>query len=1751
MLQILTFLLFIFINTNTHAFFVDLSITTHHPLTSLFVSIGQVNVNVPIDGYVQMRYNDKTIRRWLGDSAILFDMTNGVETYDFDVYLMHGAVLLYKNTTTYNISKDCELMGFASRNCFFGQTERASQQKRRRDSFIQPSATFSVGKCDFVNVAFVPTHMPRFADDHSAYATLSVESGESYDDFRWIITVNDNIPVEFDPYQPFVVRLLANTNYRATVTVSRILYGYDKSVSDFICVAETPILKALPPLSINFIAPVQPFACDDIYLFRVAITNAFDTAIPLPTTTKGLATVSKVAENAYVIRDGLRHGDFDIQFVFGESRIVITDISTIVRMGLVSPPMEFSAQLLQQTSPIDEEPFCSEQTYSMPEIVVRNTSPFATRYTIDGVTGDFPETNSVPYGAQIYKQVTVWNGICPNITLFVPARFHIPTRVEATDATNITVINDIPELTVRHYVSDDKLYVTSFIFHTLSMEYIACDIFTKIQYPLTRIEAPLIVVDEVRLGASFHEISITTPTMDSDCHSAGNTYTKKHIFYLDHMGTYTITCVGSLGGPSSSVLVHVGFGLDDNPLIQSDAINTTRSLKCPLSMHPESMFNYEYIKADAISPDVESITVWNEDTMESASIDLSRPIYMVPKLGRYVFEVVENSTGAHYFSTPFRLVEPAISFDAFTVKVAKYPSCDGLSDGVIALSFPKGLAIDILVISCSECKEHVEVAIDSEMGMATLSNLPYFGAMEVQYIFEGTPCRFSKTISMLRVRETVVASLEYVPTCGSDDHMVIALDRFGEQMYQDDRVSFSWGDSVYLLPWDVVVSGKNVSVDLVVSISDTCKSSASISFLPVKPPHVRVKSRPVFCPFTSDAALQAETNMPRATLEWTDENGSSVSDRSAVQGGHTYTATLRTDTCVASDSVYVAEKTRFQLDYHSIVVYGEDGTVSVSIDDEHESEIDTFMAEMLSSDDRQFLDESENGATTLSGIPEGYSLYVNIPYPDDYKMQQAMFGFCKDPWRAPIHKRAEFSTYIALERRSRVYLEQDISAKPHEILAHGLYETRTNVLADSQTLVETYGSINGDWESTITYNIAQKEERRTMDDGTIRMVLYDSALPPPSPSYEQKEDTICVDKQRLMTLYVHGIRDPSPYVVEDSNDSVFYLHDSGIDYWTYIVVGIVLKANGPYSIELVSRQRDNKRLTVQTFPVSPLFVVCYVDLSPSSIYSLDGRVRVSISGGMAPFYLDWADLAVANYTYNTYSHRSGMGVGVYSLKVIDSAYGLENSATCSVNLHATSDSGFRISSITAETPTGCAPYVQMIIHAVVSGGTPALVSAWNIVADSPITTCGDGRMEAVTNVYDVTTTVVGEGTWRVAICNSANFLVTSNGQDQYLEPTINNTFPLAVSNVTLGETCTEPSDNVTLTTKVPITMVVSKPLGTVSVYQEGSVPVSGDEVAVDTDSVLLRISGLVTGLHTLTVEDERQCPAFVSVLVNNTGLEICGTCNRSETACQDQCKVPYGNNTCLYDCIIDGLDAIKDRNQSSILLETIYCLDRGIKVVGNIENDLSDAYVDLVIESSVFTDNKTFENLIFDSLFHLSADSIIFESCAFVGLTGIDYISDVFFYDCGSYGDSTVQLLPESYTNVSVHVLNGTQLDTLRIAGYTRPNELFFEFGEDSRIEHIELVLIFDPKSNVTNGSVICDMFKKYNNGEFGTLKINGGIAYTTTSADTFCASFGGIVVPKKTLSDNVPAKSIISAIIIVQFTIVLFGTLFSLKKIQ
>lgn len=106
--------------------------------------------------------------------------------------------------------------------------------------------------------------------------------------------------------------------------------------------------------------------------------------------------------------------------------------------------------------------------------------------------------------------------------------------------------------------------------------------------------------------------------------------------------------------------------------------------------------------------------------------------------------------------------------------------------------------------------------------------------------------------------------------------------------------------------------------------------------------------------------------------------------------------------------------------------------------------------------------------------------------------------------------------------------------------------------------------------------------------------------------------------------------------------SEYILSLSDDPFWPFVTT-IKAESGRRFELSLIDvrgydvRKRDSSSPTimVNTFDMTPVRVTCNIGLLPSSIYSYDGTLQITMTGGQPPYFILWADLAEAVYFNNT------------------------------------------------------------------------------------------------------------------------------------------------------------------------------------------------------------------------------------------------------------------------------------------------------------------------------------------------------------------------------------------------------------------------------------------------------------------------------------------------------------------------------------
>lgn len=1637
-----------------------------------------------------------------------------------------------------------------------------------------PDTPRPIPRCENIAAHIEAERMPRFQSDNSAYAKLvfsnaSVVVFSSH--YNWIVSVDNENWISIEPYEEYTFKLRAGVNYKATVVISRILTN--TTMTNFMCSVETPILRALPAISLTLIAPVQPIYCvgtSDLYIFKIAAINREDNtilgdvAIPVPTTTKNMATIVDFSNDndplrTFVVYNGGKYDDLILKFEFDDDNddIYLADLAAIVHSNLVTPPLRFSVETIDFPLPV--ESLCEKRQYSLSSFVrVENETPFETKASMDWTIESMPRLLKQPLNVWLDKLefagcgfaqkpvfITIPAHVTANVS-YANGQFHIESdRAVYYEGKKLFDGDNVTQLT-SSFVTIDKCQIpidNSFAVNDNNVVVTILSVTMRLATP-----SEILVVTNIP----------TVCTLDKEYKVV--TRNDVNLFYVKRMGTYVVTC------GQAQRTVHVGIISPDNTPIN-------QTLKCPVAMHFGQAFNYVHIKSPFLGD--EDLLIWHEESGESVHVDPTRGIYTVPRIGTYVWESINSDVSLFNANSPFVLTEPDFKIDVHTQRL---PSCFYAFDGAIRLDFLDITGIEIMILNyvyyyngTNAANTNFQIEYNGDESDVIIYNLPYLQKMTLEIVIANTPCRFTKEVSLLPEVDFNIDRLVYIPSCRTDYHTVVAVDSNGKQITTGN---FAWKidnklvwdqDTLYIKPQQQAV----LSISLRITV-ETCISESQLRSLEmVAVPTVeidRTASLPVFCPLTDDAQVVARFNSklgPQLAI-WSDSQGRALNHSVKINGmtsilkhasgGETYTVTYEINGCRASDSFYVSPKPRYLLYSHIETVPSLDGNGKIYIDMKsvESVEITSFTGDMLKSADRRFLIDMGDGKgnVELDGLPNGYVVEVAIPYPLKYASGAP---FCREPFRLttgkmatlpeyatfsmPTHQVAENIPVQFLEKRSLPIKIHTINDLTDEIVSTVAINPKTAAgLSIRPSVLTSYGveeyffGPRFAWFATIRYvwgvviertTVPFFSERKTISSSSsssITMIVQEANLPPPRPDAVQKQ----VKRGQDVIIYIHGIDDPTKYIVDSSGGEALFIRSNSHNdnYWTFICE-TRLMGDETFTIHADNVRKRNSlaTTTVSTFSMTPMSIRCTVNLLPSSLFSIDGKARIFITGGIPPYTLIWSDLDFALETTDSIYDRSGMGIGVFDLTILSSD---NNQLTCTLTLYANGDNAFHVTSINADISTGCAPSITTTIHATVAFGTPETIGAWNIDTESDIVDCSDGRLTVIADVANIFVVVYGPGTWRTAICSDSDLLVF--GEDQFVA---NTTQPLEITAITDGETCTDPADNVTLITKVAASFQISSSVGVISITKDGITPVDG--IVVDDTTVL--IDDLVTGLHTIMIEDERECPRFVDLLVNNTGLAVCGDCNISNTDCQDQCKVPYGNNDCLFDCIIDDIETIKGANVSSVLFEATYCLDRNKTLFGNTAEFIFDSQT---IVSYGIAANKSFDliNFGYDTIIKISNTALLrFTDCRFDGDTTVTMTA--FGGQIWLDGTTTGDTLIVNNNNVVV-VVTVADSSNLNFVHIKNGNKVDWIFKGNGHIGTIQLDMQFVAGSNLTNVTVICDYFNRFRDGQFDYLKIGeNGIVVNAILADDICLSTGGIVTIKKPRKDKIPEQVMLISFII------------------
>lgn len=1048
-------------------------------------------------------------------------------------------------------------------------------------------------------------------------------------------------------------------------------------------------------------------------------------------------------------------------------------------------------------------------------------------------------------------------------------------------------------------------------------------------------------------------------------------------------------------------------------------------------------------------------------------------IFGFTKPGKYAVELVseENNTLKVIGADGLMIIEDAhYGPNDFVFSVRTLPSCGGASDGIIFLALPPELQAASVepfmqfaaTVFTGANVDRITITQSSESGYTgfMISNLPLLRYMIVK-VTVNRVCSFTLRYDVPLPDDyyPMLHSLKYQPVCTSGSNLA----RARLQAYAYDPVSDSnnpkpllgnhellWtftlndygiykyetSNSTTEISAETIQKGGKVRLDLRYG---KCSTQTELIISPETTPLRRTPTimieeiLPIFCPRRNDS--QVRVRIAPVSGAYDGVLGDLFMDNELVSpqfinpmngivtlidlgpGKHVLEYRLNDHDaleCVAQASFVIYPKPEYVLSRH-IEIDEDAGTAYIDFtsDNLDVPEVTHFYADMFNDpDDRRYLVDNGHGSATMSGMPAGHVVSIDIPYPQPPSPTYIRHAsqYCPEPliiripkilppttlreydrekdvdWEiyvTPVEQRLadkELPSSFMINARDRNFGTYSVNEGitltfiPPTELAFYLVDAEPNIPRYTYAIPNKYQDKFGGPESfmvSVVYDrnrnalnlIKRAGVTEPIDSLTFVVVRAESPVPE-SYAIHQNEYKFSVAAMGRVDLaaYIHGLESADENVHFYVDGKICNLRATGFSYWSYkclftIISGRTMSGTNLY-LGLESHfneiRRDSsivsRKSTILTSPVFPLKLVCSATALPSSPIAEDGNITIMISGGVAPYLYVWSDLPTTMISGNTLV-RTGVGVGVYSVSVMDSALtaSFEYAQTCIIRVEDAPSvyTDFYLSGVFVSPPVGCSTNASTVLIIGVTGTVDphavATIAAWNVNAsETAITSCGDYRLQSVQIIGMSVNVTVGTGRWNVAACIDGTLVSTSTGPgegtDVFVDPS-----PLSAVVFSSGEICI-PDFSVPVVKLPPMIMITSAIYDPLMIVRG-----SGTNVDYWISNETARILALDTatanmsnpGTYSLWLEDARECPTSVVISMSDTGLAPCGTCYINDTSCYgcdgvpnsgvvyDVCGVCNGTNACLASCTITPLT-----NISFAPAEIFACVAAGRTVTG-------------------------------------------------------------------------------------------------------------------------------------------------------------------------------------------------------------------------
>ena len=1189
-----------------------------------------------------------------------------------------------------------------------------------------------------------------------------------------------------------------------------------------------------------------------------------------------------------------------------------------------------------------------------------------------------------------------------------------------------------------------------------------------------------------------------------------------------------------------------------------------------------------------------SLAVWSDRGHELFASPITGGVD-IEHAGLYTFQLNRTSPESAVYT--YELKQPKYSATDFEMHVVTEPTCFDSADGELSFDIPQSIEDAELEIRVYGCKMQFpretslkntnplrpDISVCNNIHIAgfddkfVLTNVPYLTALTVEFTINGY-CRVAHTVSHALSRPYVIESLQVFPMgYVNATHFESKITAMTQQLLP---LTWAFVGNAQLIdqtePHEtrVIYSGNNVTI--IATARDSlavCSSVATIQLPAVVPknnndapvekyPEIIIDRAASFAPFCvgeDDGVIYAKfvgNVAPYATrmkITWFKDKqiiaaaaGSmrlgaifapnSISVRTGI---YTVMLTISEQTepdriaWTSSDSIRMQAKARYVLETHtSIDVVAGTATVDFARDARDVPEVDSFKSEMISSRDRADGLLPRNGV--IHGLTPGRRLLVTIPRPKNHPIAEA----CKQPLII-----------------SMPHVLFDLPAVTDSNTGYTYKADARRPLTVASPVVKFGSDNNVSYESgNVTYNIKErKTSRRRGSNNDEHVALWIQSASDVSPAYEDtKKDGAIVknvhSRNNKYIVYVRGISLPemTNYELHVSDKKfvtidphVYDLYPSDDLYWP-ISRTVTLEHGRSYDISIKPKMATTSRaslssnsLVIDTFDMTPVQVTCNIGLLPSSLYSYDGTLQITIHGGQPPYYILWADISAPVYFNNTPQHtntytytRTQVGIGIYYATIIDSLFQVGTSSesivtdndamkSCSFSVYASLDPTLRVSLLDTSVPSGCYAATRSLVTVALSTGGNAPIpivtgiGAWEHTTQFPITSCSDARMRAVNASAPELSTYITVGEWRVALCLAGTTILATMDDAESYAILSNETTPLDVFNITVGQTC---STNVSNTvTKIPATFDIAMPFAEPLFLEFMGQPIPGSVTifpALGKSNVVILGNLPSTGPSNMVViYDARNCPYFATIAMVDTGLAQCGNCNISDFSCVDACGVPFGNNTCLYDCVIDD----KVRDPYYIAFEIQLCVDNGTSIYAT--SSAPAIYFDLLFtninrvnmtsftwalgpnmylapnaSSSACPNNNTYGNVwMYNFYLEIGGLNIVAPPCGLLILS-MSNVTYQTFTQASRGGEPYLEIWTSTTSIVTFALYNTPDLPVLVIDGNGAVN---FTFDVYSNIYLLVFVNYATTATN-TNVSLICRYFQRYPT-YIMYISVNGG----------------------------------------------------------